>query len=330
MSTLIQIKRGPTDPSGITTGEFAYNTTDSKLFIGGTADQKWIAGEVTGGTDMGAGSAASQNRVPTQNAVYQYTRNNFVGSFNGLTGAVTGASLGANTFTGLQTFTTGVSAAGGITLNGAVTGATATFSRLVTFNGGLSAGGATIGTAGIGAIVNPLDSTSRIVLNEEHDSAPSIDIKSPYGYVRLGDPDEEYQGQSVVIDNFNGTVDISGNVYNSGAITTTGLVTGQMGVAIGAGAISAKTGGYTLNAGDNGKVITFTNKDDMVVGINASTGATGYTCTIIQLETGSVRFAGSGVTLNSYNGLTLAGQHAVARVVCYATKTYNISGDTVA
>ena len=231
MSTLIQIKRGPTDPSGITTGEFAYNTTDSKLFIGGTAERKWIGGEVTGGVDMGGGSAVSQNRVPTQNGVYQYTRNNFVGSFNGLTGAVTGASLGANTFTGLQTLTGGLCAAGGVTFNS--------------------------------------------------------------------------------------------SVY------ATGTVVGASGVAIGSDAISQKTSGYTLTAADNGKVLTFSGKGSLVVGIDTSTGATGYTCTVIQLDTGDVRFSGSGVNLNFFSGLTLAGQHAVARVICYATNTYNISGDTV-
>ena len=37
---------------------------------------------------------------------------NYVSSFNGLTGAVTGASLGANTFTALNTFNAGISASG--------------------------------------------------------------------------------------------------------------------------------------------------------------------------------------------------------------------------
>lgn len=40
------------------------------------------------------------------------TFTNYVSSFNGSTGAVTGASLGANTFTGLNTFTAGLCAAG--------------------------------------------------------------------------------------------------------------------------------------------------------------------------------------------------------------------------
>jgi hypothetical protein len=87
-----------------------------------------MGGEITGGVDMGGGSVASQNRIPTQNSVYEYARRNFVASFNGATGAVTGASLGANTFTGLQTLTAGLSASGGIT-----------FGSNVTINGNLNA-----------------------------------------------------------------------------------------------------------------------------------------------------------------------------------------------
>jgi len=52
---------------------------------------------------------------------------NYVISFNGLTGAVTGASLGANTFTALNTFNAGISSAGG------------TFSSLTRFTAGITA-----------------------------------------------------------------------------------------------------------------------------------------------------------------------------------------------
>jgi hypothetical protein len=101
-----------------------------------------------------------------------------VQSFNGNTGAVTGASLGANTFTGLNSFSAGITTsflyastgstfgstvqvnggatfastldvtgvarfAGGVTFSGTVNGATASFSRIVTASAGLSASGIT-------------------------------------------------------------------------------------------------------------------------------------------------------------------------------------------
>ena len=80
-----------------------------------------------------------------------------VSSFNGLTGAVTGVTVGGtNTFTALNTFNAGISAAGGITFNGTLTGVTATFTRLLSANAGISSAGGTFSsltrfTAGITA-----------------------------------------------------------------------------------------------------------------------------------------------------------------------------------
>jgi len=70
-----------------------------------------------------------------------------VTSVNGATGAITNVARTnlANTFTALQTFSAGISAAGGITFNDTISGVTATFSRLVTGNAGFS--GALTGTA---------------------------------------------------------------------------------------------------------------------------------------------------------------------------------------
>ncbi len=140
MSTRIQIKRGTTEPTGLTTGEFAYNTTNSRLYIGNTADQKWIGGEITGGVDMGAGSAASQSRIPTQNAVYEYARRNFAYSVNGITGPV-GITGGANitiTQSG-NTLTIAASDTVGVTAGDAVV-----WTQLQRFPAGISAHGATL------------------------------------------------------------------------------------------------------------------------------------------------------------------------------------------
>lgn len=88
MATQIQIKRGSTTPAGLTVGESAMNTNTNQLYIGGTGGTVLVGGEVTGGVDMGAGSAVSANRIPTQSGVYNYVRNSTVTSFNGATGAV--------------------------------------------------------------------------------------------------------------------------------------------------------------------------------------------------------------------------------------------------
>jgi len=65
-----------------------------------------------------------------------------VTSFNGLTGAVTGVTVGgANTFTALNSFNAGISASGGVTFAGTFSGATGSFSRLLTASAGISAAG---------------------------------------------------------------------------------------------------------------------------------------------------------------------------------------------
>jgi hypothetical protein len=63
----------------------------------------------------------------------------YVSSFNGLTGAVTGVTTGtANTFVALQSFTSGISASGGVTLAGTLQGTTANFTGLVSSTVGFS------------------------------------------------------------------------------------------------------------------------------------------------------------------------------------------------
>jgi hypothetical protein len=129
MTTRIKIKKGAGIPSGLTFGELAYDVTNKRLFIG-----------ITGG-----------------NALLTNTDGG-VASFNGITGAVTGVTVGGtNVFTALNTFNAGISAAGGITFSGTVssdtgyrisssalntqTGTTYTFiaadnGEIVTFNNG--------------------------------------------------------------------------------------------------------------------------------------------------------------------------------------------------
>ena len=81
MTTRIKIKKGAGTPSGLTFGELAYDVTNRKLFIG-----------ITGGNALLANTDGG------------------VASFNGITGAVTGVTVGgANTFTALNTFDAGLS-----------------------------------------------------------------------------------------------------------------------------------------------------------------------------------------------------------------------------
>jgi hypothetical protein len=81
MTTRIKIKKGAGIPSGLTFGELAYDVTNRKLFIG-----------ITGGNALLANTDGG------------------VATFNGLTGAVTGVTVGGtNVFTALNTFNAGLS-----------------------------------------------------------------------------------------------------------------------------------------------------------------------------------------------------------------------------
>ena len=66
------------------------------------------------------------------------------------------AGLSANNFTGLNTFTAGISAAGGVTFAGSLSGTTATFSRLITAVQGISARGISLTGPGGGGRIDGL------------------------------------------------------------------------------------------------------------------------------------------------------------------------------
>jgi hypothetical protein len=109
------------------------------------------------GALQGVSAAVAGTGISVSGATGAVTITNIgVQSFNGRTGAVTGASLGANTFTELNTFNAGISAAGGVTLSGTLQGTTASFTGLVSSTVGFSgsatnlvgnANGLTAGTA---------------------------------------------------------------------------------------------------------------------------------------------------------------------------------------
>jgi hypothetical protein len=317
-------------------------------------------------------------------------------TFNGV---VSGSTAG---FSRLVTFSGGISAAGGITFNGTFSGSTASFSRLATFNAGISAaGGITFGglvsapTRPVGTNDTTLATTAFVQSEIVADTVTSyngrtgavqgvsaavpgdgISVSGTTGAVTFtntgvtlavagtgisvssgtGRVEITNIGASLGTNTFSGLQTFGAGICAAGGITFNGSVSGstaafsrlvtfgagisasggvtlggsvycESGVVVGAGAISAKTAGYTLAPSDNGKVITVDSSTTSVVGIDTATGAIGYSCTLIQLGTGIVRFAGSGVTLNSFNGLTFAGQHASASVVCYQTNVFHVAGN---
>ena len=122
------------------------------------------------------------------------------------------------------------------------------------------------------------------------------------------------------------TQTFSGGINVSAGATFTSSVESNTGYRVGAGAINAQTTGYSLVAGDNGKIITINSASAVTLTAGTAVGTTGFSCTVIQLGAGQVTIAGSSTTLNSFSGLKLAGQHAAATILCYATNTFNVAG----
>ena len=69
MAANIKIKRGGGTPSGLTFGEPAFDTTNSKLFIGVTSSQIWVGAEIDNDTAL---AANSQIKLPPQYAIKTY------------------------------------------------------------------------------------------------------------------------------------------------------------------------------------------------------------------------------------------------------------------
>jgi hypothetical protein len=146
MPTTITFRRGasaPTQGSGITLGEPAFETTLKRLFIGQGAGVTavWVGAQISG---LSAGIAAGLTyQIPTMSAVKDYVTSatSGVSTLNSLSGALTivgGTNIGvtasgssititdfgvsaaqANTFTAVQTFNSGVTLASTLDVTGA-------------------------------------------------------------------------------------------------------------------------------------------------------------------------------------------------------------------
>jgi hypothetical protein len=94
--------------------------------------------------------------------------------------------------------------------------------------------------------------------------------------------------------------------------------------------VNAQTGTtYTLQASDNGKIVTCDNAAGCTVTVPSGLGA-GFHCQVIQLDE-EVDFDTSGATLNNRQGHTkIAGQYGVATIEAYASNVFVLAGDTAA
>lgn len=85
---------------------------------------------------------------------------------------------------------------------------------------------------------------------------------------------------------------------------------------------------YTLQASDNGKLVTFNNAASITVTVPPSLPI-GFNCVLLQKGAGIITIApGSGVAINNrYSFTKTNGQYAMASLVSAATDTFTTTGD---
>ena len=95
--------------------------------------------------------------------------------------------------------------------------------------------------------------------------------------------------------------------------------------------INTQTASYTLVSADAGKLVQMNvgSANNLTVPADATTISVGSIIIVAQIGAGQTTLvAAGGVTINSRNGLKLAGQHAEATLTKIAANTWRLSGDT--
>jgi hypothetical protein len=91
---------------------------------------------------------------------------------------------------------------------------------------------------------------------------------------------------------------------------------------------NSKSASFTLAAADNNKVFLITSASAVTITIPASLPV-GFSCQVIQGGVGTLSFTGSGVTLNSANGLTTRTTNSVIGLVLNSATSGFVFGDSI-
>jgi hypothetical protein len=91
---------------------------------------------------------------------------------------------------------------------------------------------------------------------------------------------------------------------------------------------NSRSASFTLAAADNNKVFLITSASAVTITVPASLPI-GFSCQVIQGGAGTLSFAGSGVTLNSANGLTTRTTNSVIGLVLNSATLGFVFGDSI-
>jgi hypothetical protein len=95
---------------------------------------------------------------------------------------------------------------------------------------------------------------------------------------------------------------------------------------------NSKNSSFTLNAADNNKIFLISSSSAVSVTVSNSSPnilPVGFSCQFIQGSTGAITLAGSGITLNSANGLSTRATNSVIGLVVNSTNTGFVFGDSI-
>ena len=153
----------------------------------------------------------------------------------------------------------------------------------------------------------------------------------------LGSSDKEFKDLYIDGTANLDAVDIDGGEIDGTAVGANSASTGNFTNLTGSGTISGfdaalndqTNTAYTLQASDNGKVVTLNNGSDIIVTIDTDLGD-GFNCLLVQKGSGQVTIsAGSGVTIvNRSEETKTAGQYATVSIINIGSEQYILSGDT--
>jgi hypothetical protein len=292
-----------------------FNTTATTLSMGGAATTMTIGGATSASTlnigtgANGAGVTKTLN-IGTGASVGSATTNITIGPSTASTGTITingrtnviGPTATGITIGGLTLDTTVGSSTGFIDI-----GTNSIFGghKIINIgtNGSFGNSQITIGNT-VGGLILKGSTGSGVIL----DSGPLRAI-----------------GQSILTSS---DVRATGAAIGWSSVQSTGHMLAASGYRITSNAINSQTAtGYTLQASDNGRIITFDSAATHTLRIPTGLDI-GFNATIIQLGTGQVTCTGlSGATVNCYaSGNKILGQHGSASVLCYASNVYNLAG----
>lgn len=95
---------------------------------------------------------------------------------------------------------------------------------------------------------------------------------------------------------------------------------------------NSKNASFTLNAADNNKIFLISSATAVTVTVSNSSPnilPVGFSCQIIQGGAGTITIAGSGVILNSSNGLNTRATNSVIGLLVNSTSTAFVFGDSI-